>query len=207
MPQLRAFTGTFRQRVALESLADLLAWLYTEHKSADAYAYSFGLWLTGVTERQAQPGGRGDLTSFVAHTRKWKWPRFQKQLRDAVEAILATREKPTYRLRRPMARELEAAGDPSGRLVLLWRPRLPPKLEMTDLGIYALDELLSDLHGVAARAIEQCRQCTHFFVRGRAGNGLYCSQRCRYAAAYTRKHGVTRRQTTRARRRPILKVK
>jgi hypothetical protein len=203
----KAFTGTFHQRVGLDSLQGLLAWLYTTHKSDEAGCYSFWLWFTGVTERQVKQGGPGDLTSIIAHTRKWKWPTFQRDLRSSVEAVLEKLDKPIAETRRPHRRILQAVADSSGRPILSWRPTLSPKFTAADLASFAIDELFTDLHGVSAKAVGRCRQCAHFFVRGRAGNGLYCSQRCRYAAAYLRKHGSRLAPRRRARRLAITRVK
>ncbi len=207
MRPLRTFTGIFRQRVGLEYLRELLVWLYKQHRSREAACHSFWLWFTGVTERQAQPGGPGDLTPLVADTRHWNWLRFQEELRRDVERVLATLETPTFKSRRPQGRILQSWLDPSGRPVLTWRPVFPKKLTANAVGHFVLDDLFTDLHGVSARSIGQCPQCTHFFVHGRAGNGAYCSARCRYAAAYSRKHGGAKQGARRGRRRVGGKVK
>jgi hypothetical protein len=201
MPLSPLFTATARRSWALAYARDLLAWVYQDFKDPSLCRWEFWRLLTGLSERQARGRAREEFERIMAHSRTWDILGVQRWLRETLEKQLAGLRTPRGPSLALCPRRLIACASGAGSPYLAWRPTLPADPGPESVAAYLLDEVLSDLDGVAVETIGRCGRCQRYFIRRRARRGEYCSARCRNQAAAERaQRGV--RQPRRQPRRP-----
>ncbi len=180
MPHGILVRDSTRHRIGLQAAKELLDWLYADHPSREHAQLGFWKWVSGVTTTQARGPLQKNFAAIMAASAGWKWPQFQARLRTTVEMLLSQLDHPDKMAAVQTWRTLDTWKGPTGRSLLMWRPMLRTRPQAKDWAIYTLDELLADLHGVDTEALGRCARCERYYVRLRAGLGLYCSARCRY---------------------------
>jgi hypothetical protein len=133
-----------------------------------------------------------DLKQLADSTGDWNFQKLQKNMRGLVHDLFATIGADRQLALKATPRSLRTFQGPDKREYLYWRPAFPEQPEPYALAAFALDELFSNLSGVAREAIGQCAECEHFFVRMRATRRgkeerRYCSPSCRWKATSRQK--------------------
>jgi hypothetical protein len=187
MPIARSFAPAARRPHILRQAQEFLTWLYTKWADTQELRLQFWLWYLGITKRQAKRQVAPQMEQILSDSADWNWPQLQQWLRETIEEQfqhLAAAQG--YAL--PVSpRALVVTKGSCGVESLRWVPMWPHPLDAQRFGIYALDELLTDLHGVTGDVVGRCRVCQHYFIRRRAGRGDFCSPACRYKAKNQRR--------------------
>jgi hypothetical protein len=207
MPAPTSYTSISRQRIGLQYLKDILDWIYTTHPSREACALSFWALFAGVTKVQARTVVKGDMEQLVADTADWNFPNLQARLRSTLEGLLSQLDAGEKLFLPQTHLTLATWADGRGHRLLMCRPLLPKKATRDDWMTFSLYELVIDLQGVGFDALGHCPQCHRYFVRQRAGRGLYCSARCRYNAFDARRRRGAKQRPRASRHRGAEKVK
>jgi hypothetical protein len=178
MPLSPFFSTAPRRQWALAYAKDLLRWLYTAFDDPVQCRLEFWQVLTGLSRRQAEGRARAEIELLMDHSRKWDMSALQRHLREQMTALLSAAAEGQAPAIVGCPRRLVACGSTRQGRRLSWRPVLPTEMEPGPVATYLLDEVLSDLSGVAVEAIGHCARCQHYFIRRRAGRGEYCSVEC-----------------------------
>jgi hypothetical protein len=179
-------SGSYRQRIGLQAAHCYLNWLYAQYRDADVWALDFWKCFSNLTEKQAEGEAAQSLRGLMEDTRDWDFLAIQDDLRKPTEALLTHYTEKRKPVLKNVPYGFTKFPGPGGRQYLAWGPVLAEGYSRKQFVAFFLNELMSDLGGVADEAIGRCRECQRLFIRLRAGRGFYCSQGCLWKARAAR---------------------
>lgn len=170
------------ERHRLRYTRDFLELIYAKGRRAPWIQQGFWEYFTGVFHNQATSAAAKQWAQIMGATALWNWPMIQLQLREEFELMLAPHMKGDEIQVIGAARSISRWQGPDGVRYLHYGPTLPKGLKPEDVVTLALDQVLSDLSGLAEDALGRCEKCGHYFLRLRGTKKRFCSVSCQWKA-------------------------